>query len=266
MEERLDWFLQQHCRESWWIWALFVIIYFFKWKYMRENYWFHSPIAVTLNFSSTGVNVFWFTWRPHIFKRNNFPPPQCKLHIRLFLGSSRLVSSETALQKGGKLGFIGEQFPFSPKLVVVHHNGISNTESSLAWQAWINVISQQDPRQLCCVIYFYLLIYSVLKWRGLLLDIKTHIVWEWRIYSCWNRIYSCWVRKGAPVHNNTPAIPVLHEAFPEKILPLLSSFSFMSGWNNPGKRVLSGSDSHLALGSREEDVERILWGLRPSLG
>lgn len=49
----------------------------------------------------------------------------------MFLGGFRLVSSETALQKGGKLGFIGGQLPFPPKLAVVYHNGISHAESSL---------------------------------------------------------------------------------------------------------------------------------------
>lgn len=171
MEERFDWFRQQHCRELWWIWVLFWFC--LKWKYIRENSRFHSPRTVTLNVSSTGVNVFRFTWWPLIFKGNYYPSPQYKLHVRLFLGSFRLVSSETALQKGGKLGFIGGQLPFHPKLAVVAHNGISDAEPAhVLWQAWTNVISHQDPRQLFCIIYSYLLIYSILKRRWLLLNIK----------------------------------------------------------------------------------------------
>lgn len=131
MEERFDWFHPRHFRELWWIWVLFCLVFFLKWKYIRENYWFHSPRTVTLNLSSTSVTVFRFTWRPLIFKGNYFPPPQYKLHVRLFLGSVRLVSLETALQKGGKLGFIGGQLPFYPKLAVGHHNGISDAESSV---------------------------------------------------------------------------------------------------------------------------------------
>lgn len=49
----------------------------------------------------------------------------------MFLGSLRLVSSETALQKGGKLGFIGGQLPLYPRLAVVYRNGISDVESSV---------------------------------------------------------------------------------------------------------------------------------------
>lgn len=66
------------------------------------------------------------------------------------------------------------------------------------------------------------------------------------------------------LHNNIPVICVLHKAFPEILPPLtlLSSFSSLWGWNNPWKRVYSGSDcvptlhmtAKFVLGSRGDDV------------
>lgn len=144
----------------------FICPFFLKWKYIRENFCFNSPRTVTLNFSSTGVSVFSFTWRPLIFKGNYFPPPQHKLHVRLFLGTFRLVSPETALQKGGKLGFIGGQLPFSPKLAVLYHNGISDAESSVCGLTGLGKCNIPTGSTAAFLYYLFLFTYLFCCWSG----------------------------------------------------------------------------------------------------